>query len=1198
MSRHALVIGVADYRKDSALANLPAAHADLTAISSVLENRGDFEVKALRDPTSQQLTRELELLFQEKNPDDTVLVYFSGHGLRDENLDRLYLATIDSEQKHLDSSAVDSELLRRLAAHTMAQTKLMFLDCCFAGLAGEGLRARSARKVPLASHFSKHGTVLLTATDRTSPAFENAKTPNQPALFTEAVVAGLSGGAKDGDADGWISMQDITDYVQQSEKLRERQTPVIFANGVTGNLQIVRADGHVPEPVDSPAVAKLGRSPEPAQRPDAPLDDATWRRLLEYYLDCLRRENALSSWLFPKKRERYRVWPSRDEPIFTGSGQPVQLPEPLREFCLKNNAPGMTIQYGYPVVMVQEEGKPGKFAPLITAELTVSPDGLAEAQALQLNEIVLESHGLDAPEIELLRQHFAANFRYANPNQFAEQLRGLRKVLDLDISEELDPAKMSDQLRESPFVPGVQNVAIIYCTEESNSATANLVKDLRGNMIPKVSQFEDTALHGLQGPDTADMTDSYTLVTPGPLNESQEAVINSAMTRRLTVATGPPGTGKTALVTALTATAAANGQSILIGSTNNQAVDGVHAKANAIAPGLVIRTGKREHVDAEPETLAKLLRGIKPAADSGLLAGRMRSQHQRISAARAELDARKDRELDLLAAIRDQQRAIRELSGHAKVASLLESEDGQVARFATLAQRSIRRWPRGIWARRLLGRELSIDTVSQRRFLAVALELELSQRDLAAELAGMPHESEVWGRLKTLLAQRVITGQQLIAAHMNQKLDSGRAAIQQRIETVRDGKTYPGFQRLLRYLPGWASTGHSARKLVPQPGLFDLVVIDEAAQCPTPMVLGMLMRAKRALIIGDPHQIPPVVQLSQSDDDLIRRKHRLGDGWLKGRRLQYSGGSIYQTCARATGQVTLLDEHYRCDPAIVAVPNRAVYQNQLAVLTDTAQLAIPAKPPLDNAVQVIDVRGEVAHPSSGSCHNPIEANRVVELVTELRSRHPNATMGIVSPFRAHVNRVKRLLNSAGHGDTIKTGTAHSFQGDECDIIILSPVGSHGIRDNSAQWMIKQTNLWNVAITRAKSRLIVVCDRQWWTKHPSLLTELLEDAEQSLVSHNDTELLDHLQAALETGGINVLAREQVVAGQLCGLIIGGATKPRAVIIDVAPHDSGRAYRQLLSKLDLVAGAGYEPIRIPAWRCISEPTRIVEELRTSV
>ncbi|MFJ9020222.1 AAA domain-containing protein [Streptomyces sp. NPDC102259] len=92
------------------------------------------------------------------------------------------------------------------------------------------------------------------------------------------------------------------------------------------------------------------------------------------------------------------------------------------------------------------------------------------------------------------------------------------------------------------------------------------------------------------------------VVAPLELNEGQEAVIRAVMVRRLTVATGPPGTGKSQLIVNAVATARAAGQTVLVASTNNKAVDEVWERCEDLAPGLLVRTGNQAAVEEELRT--------------------------------------------------------------------------------------------------------------------------------------------------------------------------------------------------------------------------------------------------------------------------------------------------------------------------------------------------------------------------------------------------------------------------------------------------------------------------------------------------------------------------------------------------------------------------------------------------------------------
>lgn len=1180
MSRHALVVGVSNYHKDRGLQNLPAATADLKAITRVLEEHGDFTVTPLLNPAKADIERGLEDLFQNRTTGDTVLVYFSGHGLTDDDRNGLYLAAKDTEQERLSSSAVDSGLLGTHCNNTGASAKIVILDCCFAAMAGDGLRRRSGAKVPL-KRIRQNGTVLLTATSRREASFEDTKAPDRPAFFTRAVVEGLTGGARDADGDGWISIQDLAEHVQNADGLRDKQRPHFFADGVTGAIPLTRVSGAPPVTAETPTIICGIPQPEPAHHPAAPMDAPTWGNLLRYYAACLRYEAGMDEWIGIGDQRRYKAWPGGPEEVITGIGKPFLPTSEINDFMTRNRGQDAAFHYGYPVAV---DKKDRRFAPLITARVVPFGDAYI-VEDLSLNTALLESLGLEPPEIQQLSEGFTANFRYTDQTALKAQIDRIVEVAKLATPDEMDPSALATELKTSPLQDGLQNLAVISVASQAPNMIKGLLKELEKNIPEAIPKLKDTALGALMRRETGAIARYDTLVAPGPLNESQEEVINAAMTRRLTVATGPPGTGKTALVTALTATAVANGQSILIGSSNHEAVDGVLNKGNAIVDGILIRTGKREITDAEPARLAELLGQRAAPGDPNLLAGTVRALHGQTAKGRAVLDERRAIEADLLAVherlavlLARANEAMRELTRSPKAEGM-----------AIRARRSLRRFPTGLLSRFLLGRSPGVRTVAERQLLTELLETELRRRELMDALAGLDDENAVWKGLKQLGGQIRDASGALTKAHVGRLIQGGRAVIEQRIATMKSGgSSWKGFGPLLRALPGWAVNGHGSGALQPTPGLFDLVVIDEAAQCPVPVVLSLLMRAKRALIIGDPHQIPPVVTLNKDEDAMLRRRHKLGKEWMESRNLTYTGGSIYEACATAAGEVFLLDEHFRCDPAIVEVPNRVVYGGRLAVLTDVSRLALPATVD-EPAVRVIDHEGGVVGKVNLS-----EANRVVELIGELQARHPDTSIGVVTPFRNQVTRIRKLLDAAGL--KAKVDTAHKFQGDERDIIILSPVASEGIKPQTAQWAAGGINLWNVAITRAKSRLYVVCDRKWWMNTKSLLTDVLQAADASLTPENDDlkAHVDALQKAFLNEGLELLARESRAGGQRVQLVVMVNGRPTAIVVDAEETANGRKYRQLLAKLDLIADAGHEVLRVPAWRCLAEPEAVAAEL----
>lgn len=1181
MSRRALVVGVETYTHDKSIDTLPAARIDVEQITKVLTDRGEFTVTPLHNPTKTQLEHQLELLLKNRSGEDTVLVYFAGHGLTDDDKKDLYLATSDTRQAWPDSSAVDGRTLRRLFVESHAGKKLLFLDCCFAGKIGNALRSRSGTTANVKAKLGAKGTFMLTASDRIGYSFEDPQAPDASAFFTRAVVEALSGKASDTDNDGWISMQDVTDYVLRHNGIPDGQQPLMFAEGVSGAIPVARAQHPTPNQQEAADLVATNDYSEPPDDPTAELDAPMWRRLIEYYLDCLRHQDALSTLMPLNDHKQYAYWPKGPETVLCGDGKPFRLPERLMKFLRRNQTDLSTFFYGYPVVLTKDKGK-SVLAPLLLAELVVDRDGVAEVDSVQLNQPLLEKFELDRDEITQRSTEFAARFRHSDSAGLTTLLTKLIETTGLPTGTPINTEDLLPQPKSSPFIEGAQNTAIVFHGEDSGRINSQVRNDFRHMLDKLIPRFPSTALAALSHRERQPVAELKTLVAPGPLNESQEEIIRSAMTKRLTVATGPPGTGKTALIAALGATVIANGQTMVVGSTNNEAVNGVTEKTNAHAPGSLIRTGSRQVRSAEPHLLSELLNHVKPPSSTKVEEGRLRNLAERIRRSRELLDYRNQLEVDLFNVERDIIRMSRDFSGESLLA-MLKAAQPKLDRAARRTRAALRRLPHGIWSRRWLRNTLHLSARQQWRDAAQLLELERARRTLVTELSEQPDGVAIWRDLTAALATRIRLSKTVAREAVNERLFRGRDAVEARIEQIStDQNPWTGFPKLLRFLPGWATTGHSARALPPHPARFDLVVIDEAAQCPTPMVLALLMRAKRALIIGDPHQIPPIHSISRSDDDRLRRKNGLGAQWLSSRQLGFVSGSIYHACAAAAGEVTLLDEHYRCDPEIIATPNRVVYKDRLAVLTDVSGLTVPATPK-DPAVQIIDVPGHVKPSSSRSSYNPDEITAVAATVDDLRDRFPNAGIGVVAPFRAQVDQLRKRLPKT---DAVKVGTVHTFQGDQRDIIVLSPVGSDGIGARSSQWIQKQTNLWNVAITRAQSKLVVVCDSGWWNQHPSLLTTMINGRGQPPPRSVDHTLIDRLQGACERQGLDINDGDVVLAGKVYDLIVSEGDKKYAMFVDDNQVPDGRRFRQFLATLDLVDGQKYHAVRVPAWRCLSD------------
>jgi DNA replication ATP-dependent helicase Dna2 len=223
---------------------------------------------------------------------------------------------------------------------------------------------------------------------------------------------------------------------------------------------------------------------------------------------------------------------------------------------------------------------------------------------------------------------------------------------------------------------------------------------------------------------------------------------------------------------------------------------------------------------------------------------------------------------------------------------------------------------------------------------------------------------------------------------------------------------------------------------------FEMSVVDEAGQLTEPLTLGLTLRARRFVLIGDDRQLPPVVRTRELAHSMFERLKREAEHDI-------------------SENLTLLDTQYRMHPQIMAISNKLFYGGRLR-----SGVSQEDRLPVDGApVMMLSVDS----PSDGRV-NAGEAEAIDKLVRHYRLELgvPASAIGVVSPFRAQVVLLRKLLLDTG----VTVDTVERFQGGERDIMILSLVRSQG-----GGFVFDERRL-NVAITRARRKLVFVA-------HPDL-----------------------------------------------------------------------------------------------------------------
>jgi hypothetical protein len=245
------------------------------------------------------------------------------------------------------------------------------------------------------------------------------------------------------------------------------------------------------------------------------------------------------------------------------------------------------------------------------------------------------------------------------------------------------------------------------------------------------------------------------------------------------------------------------------------------------------------------------------------------------------------------------------------------------------------------------------------------------------------------------------------------------------------------------------------------PGLFDLVLVDEASATEQTAAASALLRACRAVVVGDPRQLRHVSFLS--DDTIAEAHERHGIDPAARSQLDVRRNSVFDAAA-AAAPVMMLDEHFRSAPHLIDVVARSLYGGQLHVATRT---------PISECVDCVALtRTTGARGKGGLIEAEIDA--VVRALQTMR--FTARSVGVVTPFRAQADALEAAILASFGADElvrmgVRVGTVHSFQGNERDAVLCS-IGL--VDGDAAGWsFVGDPHLLAVMLTRARRSMTVV-----------------------------------------------------------------------------------------------------------------------------
>lgn len=602
--------------------------------------------------------------------------------------------------------------------------------------------------------------------------------------------------------------------------------------------------------------------------------------------------------------------------------------------------------------------------------------------------------------------------------------------------------------------------------------------------------------------DMKNITDFYP-ITPLSLSDSQEQVIKNIENNKFVAVQGPPGTGKSQTIVNLVAHLIANGKTVLVASRMDKAVDVVADRLNDLgAPFLALRAGRlnyqkqlsyqlndlvngkielnndfedslfvdaedmREHIDLIRDAENKCEEIIKMEKSWTTLSAEAENQEKAIGNMQFIKSSLKKSEIEeilgVLAALeKNIERSgflvnIANFSSISKLKKILKLKDFEV-NYENLGRlKSELEVAAMVWKLRKI--ESDIQKTGNLHVLSEQIrQMKKKQKPLAINiLKGRRRES-----LKGILQDQVKKNRLKIHAKSIIQRNQNK---QNKILETED------FKPLLEAFPCWCVTTYAVSGSLPlKPGMFDVAIIDEASQCDIAGCFPILFRAKRAVIVGDDKQLPHLSFLEKAKEQSFLAQYGIPDKYQL--MWRFRTNSMFDLADYYSSNSVMLDEHFRSLPPVINFSNREFYGGRIRVMKKDVGN--------DKVLETVLVPDGKVDADATRNLPEIEAlvKRLYDIVVEDERKNPDkpVSIGVISPFRAQVEQLKISISKVLSDHMIKkhqieVGTAHTFQGDEREIILMSWAFAPNSFPQSLTFLQKP-NLFNVAITRAKSKVI-------------------------------------------------------------------------------------------------------------------------------